>query len=133
VPQCERHLHALQEGSQSRFITVRFGNVLGSAGSVVPTFQEQILQGGPVPATHPDIERFLMTIPEACQLVLQAAAMGHGGEVPVLDSHAHVFRDKLQKLLPEYCPAVVAEGAAARPAGHWLTCRAPGTPRRNRV
>ena len=81
----ERFVQALSAESKTKFLVVRFGNVLASNGSVVPIFQEQIRLGGPITITHPDIARYFMMIPEASQLVLQAAAMGQGGEIFVLD------------------------------------------------
>lgn len=81
----EKYLQAVAAQSKTQFITVRFGNVLNSAGSVVPTFRRQILEGGPLTVTHPDMTRFFMTIPEAVQLVLQAGAVGQSGQVLILD------------------------------------------------
>ncbi|MGQ3891236.1 polysaccharide biosynthesis protein [Legionella sp. CNM-4043-24] len=81
----EIYCQNLDERVETSFITVRFGNVLGSVGSVVPLFQKQLQAGGPLTVTHPDIERYFMTIPEACQLILQAMVNGRGGEIFVLD------------------------------------------------
>ena len=81
----EIYTQSLGKTSTTKFITTRFGNVLGSNGSVIPRFRQQIENGGPVTITHPDITRFFMTIPEACQLVLEAGTSGHGGEIFIFD------------------------------------------------
>jgi len=76
---------AYSKDNHGRFMSVRFGNVIGSSGSVIPFFRKQIEKGGPITVTHPEVTRFFMTIPEAAQLILQAGAMGEGGEIFILD------------------------------------------------
>jgi FlaA1/EpsC-like NDP-sugar epimerase len=95
----EMACQAMQQPEGTRFVSVRFGNVLGSSGSVIPKFQKQIEAGGPVTVTHPEITRYFMSIPEAAQLVLQAGLMGDGGEIFVLDMGEPVKIAELAQLM----------------------------------
>ena len=83
--------------SHTKFMTVRFGNVVGSVGSVIPLFKKQIKRGGPITVTHPEVTRFFMTIPEACQLILQAGAMGKGGEIFLFDMGTSIKIDDMAR------------------------------------
>ena len=97
---CEMVVQTLNKNGKTEFVAVRFGNVLGSNGSVIPTFKKQIANGGPVTVTHPEITRFFMTIPEAAQLVLQAASYARGGEIFILDMGQPVkIYDLAQKMI----------------------------------
>ena len=96
----EIYCQNLDAHTDTRFMTVRFGNVLDSAGSVVPLFRRQIREGGPVTVTHPEISRYFMTIPEACQLILQTASIGKGGEIFALDMGEPVkIRDLAEQMI----------------------------------
>jgi len=95
----EIFIQSLNQFNKTKFVTTRFGNVLGSSGSVMPRFKKQIEKGGPVTITHPEITRYFMTIPEACQLVLEAGSMGRGGEIFLFDMGASVRIEDLAKTM----------------------------------
>ena len=92
-------LQSMVQPNKTKMIMVRFGNVIGSSGSAIPLFQKQIKEGGPVTVTHPEVTRYFMSIPEAAELVIQAGAMGEGGEVFVLDMGEPVKIVELAKKL----------------------------------
>ena len=99
----EIYVQSLNKNCNTKFITTRFGNVLGSNGSVIPLFKKQIERGGPVTVTHPEITRYFMTIPEACQLVLEAGAIGDGGEIFIFDMGKSVkIIDLARKMIKLY-------------------------------
>ena len=139
----ELYVQALDARSACRFVTVRFGNVLGSAGSVIPIFKKQLARGGPLTVTHPEMKRYFMTIPEACQLVLQAGAMGEGGEIFILDMGrpvriADLARDmiRLSGLVPD--EDICIEYSGVRPGEKlfeelYVSGKNPGRTRHPRV
>jgi FlaA1/EpsC-like NDP-sugar epimerase len=99
----EMYVQSLGQICSTKFITTRFGNVLGSNGSVIPIFKKQIERGGPVTVTHPEITRYFMTIPEACQLVLEAGTIGQGGEIFIFDMGKSVkIIDLVRKMIKLY-------------------------------
>jgi FlaA1/EpsC-like NDP-sugar epimerase len=96
----QSRFHTQKDATKMQIITTRFGNVLGSNGSVVNLFEEQIKKGGPITVTHPEINRFFMTIPEACKLVLEAGTMGVGGEIYIFDMGKPIFiKDLAEKMI----------------------------------